>query len=95
MLLLKIPQVSREGGKHLFPQGQSKLSNRTEWLLLKELYKVSLYRRLGSGETSSKTEWETQVAPAGAAGGPVAVWESWDQWSWFHLPLIPCTTFGK
>lgn len=95
MLQLKIAQVSREGGKILFPQGQSKVLNRAEWMLLKEIYKASLYRRLGSGKNIGKTKWKAQVAPAGLAGGPDAVWEFWDQCSWFHLPLIPCTTSGK
>lgn len=70
MLQLKIAQVSREGGKILFPQGQSKVLNRAEWMLLKEIYKASLYRRLGSGKNIGKTKWKAQVAPAGPAGGP-------------------------
>lgn len=60
--------------RNLFPQGHSKVLNRTEdWLLLKELYKVSHYKSVESGEPISKMEWETQVAPA---GGPVALWDS-------------------
>lgn len=94
ILQLKIPHTPREGGKLLFPQGHSKiLNNRTEWFLLKKLYKASHYKRLGSGETVSKTEQETQVAPA---GGPAATaWGSWDQHSWFHVFLIPHTTLWK
>lgn len=85
----------KRGGKILFTQGQSRVLNRTEQMPLKEIYKASLCRRLGSGKNIGKAKWKTQVAPAGPAGGPDAVWEFWDQCSWFHLPLIPCTTSGK
>lgn len=55
---------------------KDKVLSSTEWMLLKEIYKASLYRRLGSGKNIGKTKWKTQVAPAGPAGGPDAVWES-------------------
>lgn len=95
MLQLKRARFWREGGKILFPQGQSKVLSSTEWMVLKEIYKASLCRRLGSGKNIGKTKWKTQVAPAGPAGGADAVWEFWHQCPWFHLPLIPCTTSGK
>lgn len=55
-------------------------------MFLKEIYKASLYRKLGPGENISKTKWERQVAPAGPAGGPDAVGEFWDNVHGF-IPL--------
>lgn len=76
MLQLKIPQVSREGWKLLLPQGHSKiLKNRTEWLLLKELYSTSL-QKVGIW----RNHWQDRMGNTGSI-----CWSYWGSCSYVGI----------
>lgn len=89
MLQLKRTQISIEGGKILFPQGKSKVLNRTEWMVLERFTRPLSTEGWDLGKALARQNGKHRYHLLDA------VWEFWDHCSWFHLPLIPCTTCGK